>query len=148
MVDENNIWDLLPATDMVTQDEDEANQRQEELEIAEVAETPVIEEVESDADVLLNELWDNLDKNETEIIEDEEIIPEKELKQKLESSKKEEKPLRVKLGCDPSRPDLHLGHSVVLKKLKDFQDLGHNVILVIVSAALNIQTVKSVVNFI
>ena len=40
----------------------------------------------------------------------EEIIPEKELKQKLESSKKEEKPLRVKLGCDPSRPDLHLGH--------------------------------------
>ena len=78
MVDENNIWDLLPATDMVTQDEDEANQRQEELEIAEVAETPVIEEVESDADVLLNELWDNLDKNETEIIEDEEIIPENE----------------------------------------------------------------------
>ena len=78
MVDENNIWDLLPATDMVTQDEDEANQRREELEIAEVAETPVIEEVESDADVLLNELWDNLDKNETEIIEDEEIIPENE----------------------------------------------------------------------
>ena len=64
MVDENNIWDLLPATDMVTQDEDEANQRREELEIAEVAETPVIEEVESDADVLLNELWENLDQQE------------------------------------------------------------------------------------
>ena len=78
MVDENNIWDLLPATDMVTQDEDEANQRREELEIAEVAETPVIEEVESDADVLLNELWENLEKDETEIIEDEEIIPENE----------------------------------------------------------------------
>ena len=61
----------------------------------------------------------------------EEIIPEKELKQKLESSKKEEKPLRVKLGCDPSRPDLHIGHGVVLRKLRHFQDLGHQAILVI-----------------
>ena len=78
MADENNIWDLLPGTDMVTQEEDEANQEQEEIETAEVAETPIIEEVESNADVLFNELWDNLDKNETEIIEDEEIIPENE----------------------------------------------------------------------
>ena len=61
----------------------------------------------------------------------EEIIPEKELKQKLESSKKEEKPFRVKLGCDPSRPDLHIGHGVVLRKLRHFQDLGHQAILVI-----------------
>ncbi|HIB34712.1 MAG TPA: tyrosine--tRNA ligase [Candidatus Marinimicrobia bacterium] len=61
----------------------------------------------------------------------EEIIPEKELKQKLEESIEKEAPLRVKLGCDPSRPDLHLGHGVVLRKLRHFQDLGHQAILVI-----------------
>ncbi len=60
-----------------------------------------------------------------------EIIPEKELKQKLEESIEKEAPLRVKLGCDPSRPDLHLGHGVVLRKLRHFQDLGHQAILVI-----------------
>ncbi len=60
-----------------------------------------------------------------------EIIPKKDLLSKLENSYKNKIPLNIKLGCDPSRPDLHLGHSVVLKKLKDFQDLGHNVILVI-----------------
>ena len=72
MADENNIWDLLPGTDIVTQEEDEANQEQEEIETAEVAETPIIEEVESDADVLLNELWENLDKDEKDIINIEE----------------------------------------------------------------------------
>ena len=41
------------------------------------------------------------------------------------------KPLVVKLGCDPSRPDLHLGHSVVLRKLRQFQDLGHEVVLIV-----------------
>ena len=46
-----------------------------------------------------------------------EIIPEEELVQKLEKSLKENKPLNIKLGCDPTRPDLHLGHSVVLRKL-------------------------------
>ena len=61
----------------------------------------------------------------------EEIIPEKELKQKLEESINKDKPLIVKLGCDPSRPDLHLGHGVVLRKLRHFQDLGHQAILVI-----------------
>jgi len=61
----------------------------------------------------------------------EEIIPEKELKQKLEESINKDTPLRVKLGCDPSRPDLHLGHGVVLRKLRHFQDLGHQAILVI-----------------
>ena len=49
----------------------------------------------------------------------EEIIPEKQLKDKLTNSFKNNIPLNVKLGCDPSCPDLHLGHSVVLKKLKD-----------------------------
>ena len=61
----------------------------------------------------------------------EEIIPEEELKRKLESSQKKGKPLNVKLGCDPSRPDLHIGHGVVLRKLNHFQQLGHQAILVI-----------------
>jgi tyrosyl-tRNA synthetase len=60
-----------------------------------------------------------------------EIIPEDELVKKLQRSIKTKKPLRVKLGCDPSRPDLHLGHSVVLRKLRQFQDLGHEAILII-----------------
>ena len=55
----------------------------------------------------------------------EEIIPEEELRGKLERSIKTNKPIIVKLGCDPSRPDLHIGHSVVLRKLRHFQDLGH-----------------------
>jgi tyrosyl-tRNA synthetase len=61
----------------------------------------------------------------------EQIIPEEELIQKLEHSLKTGKPLKVKLGCDPSRPDLHLGHGVVLRKLRQFQDLGHEAILVV-----------------
>ncbi len=60
-----------------------------------------------------------------------EIIPEEELVQKLEKSLKENKPLNIKLGCDPTRPDLHLGHSVVLRKLAQFQQLGHQAILII-----------------
>ncbi len=60
-----------------------------------------------------------------------EIIPEGELAKKVEKSIKSKKPLNVKLGCDPSRPDLHLGHSVVLRKLRQFQDLGHQAILII-----------------
>lgn len=60
-----------------------------------------------------------------------EIIPEEELERKLENSLRENKPLRIKLGCDPSRPDLHIGHSVVLQKLRDFQDLGHIAVLII-----------------
>jgi tyrosyl-tRNA synthetase len=61
----------------------------------------------------------------------EEIIPEDELHNKLERSIKTKKPLIAKLGCDPSRPDLHIGHSVVLRKLRHFQDLGHQAVLVI-----------------
>ena len=60
-----------------------------------------------------------------------EIIPEEELVQKLEKSIKESNPLNIKLGCDPTRPDLHLGHSVVLRKLAQFQQLGHTAILII-----------------
>ena len=61
----------------------------------------------------------------------EEIIPEDELVKKLERSRKDNSPLIIKLGCDPSRPDLHIGHGVVLRKLRHFQDLGHAAVLVI-----------------
>ena len=60
-----------------------------------------------------------------------EIIPEDELKQKLANSVKSGKPLRVYLGVDPTAPDIHLGHTVVLRKLKHFQDLGHTAIFLI-----------------
>ncbi len=60
-----------------------------------------------------------------------EIIPEEELVQKIEKSLKTQKQLIIKLGCDPSRPDLHLGHSVVLRKLAQFQTLGHQALLII-----------------
>ena len=60
-----------------------------------------------------------------------EIIPEEELVKKLEISFKEKQPLNIKLGCDPSRPDLHIGHSVVLRKLAQFQSLGHRAILIV-----------------
>lgn len=61
----------------------------------------------------------------------EEIIPEDELVKKLERSQSKNTPLIIKLGCDPSRPDLHIGHGVVLRKLRHFQDLGHVAVLVI-----------------
>jgi tyrosyl-tRNA synthetase len=60
-----------------------------------------------------------------------EIIPENELVAKLENSRKTGKPLRVYLGVDPTAPDLHLGHTVVLRKLKHFQDLGHTAVFLI-----------------
>ncbi len=60
-----------------------------------------------------------------------EIIPEEDLARKIEKSIKTQKPLNTKLGCDPSRPDLHLGHSVVLRKLRQFQDLGHQATLIV-----------------
>ena len=60
-----------------------------------------------------------------------EIIREPELRAKLEKSRATGKPLRVKLGMDPTAPDLHLGHTVVLRKLKHFQDLGHTAIFLI-----------------
>ncbi len=60
-----------------------------------------------------------------------EIIPEDQLKASLENSRKTGKPLRVYLGVDPTAPDLHLGHTVVLRKLKHFQDLGHTAVFLI-----------------
>ena len=60
-----------------------------------------------------------------------EIIPEPELTAKLENSRNTGKPLRVYLGVDPTAPDLHLGHTVVLRKLKHFQDLGHTAVFLI-----------------
>ena len=61
----------------------------------------------------------------------EEILPEEDLEKKLERSLNNNEPLIAKLGCDPSRPDLHIGHGVVLRKLRHFQDLGHTSVLVI-----------------
>ena len=55
------------------------------------------------------------------------IISEAELREKL----KLDRPLRIKLGVDPTSPDIHLGHSVVLRKLRQFQDLGHQAVLII-----------------
>src|SRR5215475_10033624 len=60
-----------------------------------------------------------------------EIIREDELKAKLTESGKSGKPLRVYLGVDPTAPDLHLGHTVVLRKLKHFQDMGHTAVFLI-----------------
>ncbi len=60
-----------------------------------------------------------------------EIIREPDLRHKLEKSRASGKPLRVKAGFDPTAPDLHLGHTVLLRKLKHFQDLGHTVIFLI-----------------
>src|SRR5690242_21138830 len=60
-----------------------------------------------------------------------EIIREEELRAKLERSRASGKPLRVKLGVDPTAPDIHLGHTVVLRKLKHFQDMGHKAIFLI-----------------
>lgn len=59
------------------------------------------------------------------------LISEEELRKKLLRSKEQKKPLRAKLGLDPTAPDLHLGHTVVLQKLKQFQELGHTVIFLI-----------------
>lgn len=59
------------------------------------------------------------------------VISADELRRKLHQAAQEGRPLRVKLGIDPTAPDLHLGHAVVLRKLRDFQDLGHRVTLVI-----------------
>jgi tyrosyl-tRNA synthetase len=60
-----------------------------------------------------------------------EIIVDAELRTKLERSRQTTAPLKVKLGLDPTAPDLHLGHTVVLQKLRDFQDLGHQIIIII-----------------
>ncbi len=60
-----------------------------------------------------------------------EVISEKELLQKLEKSYKEKRPLKVKAGFDPTAPDIHVGHTVLLEKMRQFQDLGHEIIFLI-----------------
>ncbi len=60
-----------------------------------------------------------------------EIISEKELRQKLEEGLRHKRPLVIKAGFDPTAPDIHLGHTVLLRKLKAFQDLGHEVVFLI-----------------
>lgn len=60
-----------------------------------------------------------------------EIIPEEDLEKKVRHSLRTGRPLRVKLGLDPTAPDIHLGHTVVLHKLRQFQELGHQVIIII-----------------
>ena len=60
-----------------------------------------------------------------------EIVIEAELRAKLERSARSGSPLKVKLGLDPTAPDLHLGHTVVLQKLRDFQEIGHQIIIII-----------------
>lgn len=59
------------------------------------------------------------------------LLPEEELVKKIEKSIKTNKPMTIKLGADPSRPDLHIGHAVVLHKMRQFQDLGHKAVLII-----------------
>src|SRR6187455_371190 len=58
-------------------------------------------------------------------------LPAGALERKLEQAAKEGRPLRVKLGLDPTAPDIHLGHTVVLQKLREFQDRGHRVVLIV-----------------
>ncbi len=60
-----------------------------------------------------------------------EVFREDELAQRLSMAAKEGRQLRVKLGMDPTAPDIHLGHTVVLRKLRQFQDLGHKAVLII-----------------
>jgi len=60
-----------------------------------------------------------------------EMLPEEEFKERLLKSIAENKPLRVKQGFDPTAPDIHLGHTVGIRKLKQFQELGHKIVLII-----------------
>ena len=59
------------------------------------------------------------------------VIPEEELLEKIRASRKLQRPLRVKYGADPSAPDIHLGHTVPIRKLRQFQELGHQVVFII-----------------
>jgi len=72
-------------------------------------------------------------KNDFELLQrgTEEIIPVDEFKKKLEKSEKENIPLTIKTGFDPTAPDIHLGHAVLLRKMKHFQDMGHRVVFLI-----------------
>lgn len=73
----------------------------------------------------LNEQMDLIRQNVVD------LLPEEELVKKIEKSIKTKKPMIIKLGADPSRPDLHIGHAVVITKMRQFQDLGHTALLII-----------------
>jgi len=73
----------------------------------------------------LNEQMDLIRQNVVD------LLPVEELERKIVNSIKNKQPLRIKLGADPSRPDLHIGHAVILRKMRQFQDLGHTAILII-----------------
>jgi len=73
----------------------------------------------------LNEQIDVITRNTAE------VLPEQELVKKVERAIATNTPMLIKLGCDPSRPDLHLDHAVVLNKLREFQELGHQVVFII-----------------
>ena len=60
-----------------------------------------------------------------------EVLPAGALEAKLAAAERDRRPLRVKLGLDPTAADIHLGHTVVLQKLREFQDLGHRVVLIV-----------------
>ncbi len=72
-------------------------------------------------------------KNDIELLKrgTEEIIPLEDFEKKLERSEKENKPLIIKAGFDPTAPDIHLGHTVLLRKMKHFQEMGHTVVFLI-----------------
>jgi len=80
---------------------------------------------EREIKLIAKEQFDYLKKGTVEIIQEEELL------NRLEKSIREGKPLRVKAGFDPTAPDIHLGHTVLLRKMKHFQDLGHEVIFLI-----------------
>jgi tyrosyl-tRNA synthetase len=61
----------------------------------------------------------------------EDLLPDGALLERLRSAERERRPLRVKQGFDPTAPDIHLGHTVGLRKLRQFQDLGHQVVLIV-----------------
>ena len=86
-----------------------------------------------DRDIQIDKEMDQDVEREVEILKRGmvDLISEKELRKKLADARKQKRPLRVKLGMDPTAPDLHLGQTVVLQKLKQFQELGHIAIFLI-----------------
>src|SRR6476469_1641742 len=76
-------------------------------------------------EILVEEQLEYIRKGSVEIIREEELIA------KLKKAQKTGKPLRVKAGFDPTAPDIHLGHTVLIRKMKHFQDLGHTAIFLI-----------------
>ncbi len=73
----------------------------------------------------------NIEENARSLSQGMQVVPEDGLKRKLAIAHDQKKPLCIKLGFDPTAPDLHLGHAVVLRKLKEFQDMGHDVCVII-----------------